>query len=278
MGIPTTGPIKMMGSGTNSIAQEKAGTTGATPSAVQNVSLKGLSVDSITDFQYTGGASVDIAMAGSTPDQQAPHGMREFYGYTHTNLEDFPGLSSWVTYSSRYVSSYGGQQAEGRSSISFQNDTANKRIIITYYGGSDASYNQVYTSYMSYTGYTGNINVQYNGNTPLVLANSGSSSYPPYGWPGNTANNSSAADTQATAIKPMATNYVIPTSGTIQFKWFIKTHTTGSNQFNANSHQSISHRNVTFNINFTSGGTVYSKTSSSRHIELTATKGAQNIQ
>jgi hypothetical protein len=219
-----------------------------------------------------------VITAGNTIDGVAPHGLNEFIGYVHTSLEDFPSLSSWVTFASRYVSSYGGQQAEARASISFQNDTANERIIITYYGGSDAAYNTVYTSYMSYTGYTGNINVQYNGNTPLVLANSGSSSYPPYGWPGNTGNNSSAAYTQATAIKPMATNYVIPTSGTVQFKWFIKTYTSGSNQFNANNHQSISHRNVTFNINFTSGSTVYSKTSSSRHIELTATKGVQNIQ
>ena len=130
---------------------------------------------------------------------------------------------------------------------------------------------------MSYTGYTGNINVQYNSTfSPLVLTNSGSSSYPPYGWPGNTANDSSAAYTTSRSIKPMATNYVIPTSGTVQFKWFIRTHTTGNQ--NTNNTQSAQHRGVNFNINFTSGSTVYSKTSGSKNIELTATKGTQQIQ
>ena len=82
MAIPTTGPIKMGGTGTNSIAQVKAGTDTGTPSAVQNVSLRGLSVDGVNDFQYTGGAAVDIAVSGSSPNQTAPHSMSEFYGYS----------------------------------------------------------------------------------------------------------------------------------------------------------------------------------------------------
>ena len=53
MGIPSSGEIKMGGSGTNSIAQEKAGTTGSSPSAVQNVSLKGLSVDAVSYTHLT---------------------------------------------------------------------------------------------------------------------------------------------------------------------------------------------------------------------------------
>jgi hypothetical protein len=84
MGIPTTGPIRMGGAGTNSIAQVKAGTDTGTPSAVQNVSLRGLSVDGVNDFQYAGGVAVDIAVAGSSPDQTAPHRMSEFRGYVQT--------------------------------------------------------------------------------------------------------------------------------------------------------------------------------------------------
>tara|TARA_R110000744_G_scaffold221327_1_gene340267 strand:+ start:1033 stop:1767 length:735 start_codon:yes stop_codon:yes gene_type:complete len=237
-----------------------------------NTIQTGVSSTSLNTLSTSG-----VITAGNTIDGVAPHGLNEFIGYVHTSLADFPSLSSWVTFASRYVSSYGGQQAEARASISFQNDTSNKRIIITYYGGSDANYNTVYTSYMSYTGYTGNINVQYNSTfSPLVLTNSGSSSYPPYGWPGNTANDSSAAYTTSRSIKPMATNYVIPTSGTVQFKWFIRTHTTGNQ--NTNNTQSAQHRGVNFNINFTSGSTVYSKTSGSKNIELTATKGTQQIQ
>ena len=84
MGIPTTGPIRMGGAGTNSIAQVKAGTDTGIPSAVQNVSLRGLSVDGVNDFQYAGGVAVDIAVAGSSPDQTAPHRMSEFRGYVQT--------------------------------------------------------------------------------------------------------------------------------------------------------------------------------------------------
>jgi hypothetical protein len=84
MAIPNSGPIKMGGTGTNSIAQVKAGTDTGTPSAVQNVSLRGLSVDGVTDFNYTGGANTDIAVAGSSPDQTAPHRMSEFRGYVQT--------------------------------------------------------------------------------------------------------------------------------------------------------------------------------------------------
>lgn len=82
MGIPTTGPIKMGGAGTNSIAQVKAGTDTGTPTAVTNVSLRGLSVDGVTDFND--GTNRDIPVAGSSPNQTAPHAMSEFRGYVQT--------------------------------------------------------------------------------------------------------------------------------------------------------------------------------------------------
>ena len=228
-----------------------------------NTIQTGVSSTSLNTLSTSG-----VITAGNTIDGVAPHGLNEFIGYVHTSLADFPSLSSWVTFASRYVSSYGGQQAEARASISFQNDTSNKRIIITYYGGSDANYNTVYTSYMSYTGYTGNINVQYNGSTPLVNADSGSSSYPPYGWPGNTSN--SGTYTNSGALKAMATNFIIPTAGTVQFKWFIRTNAQGNN---SSGTETVSHSGVAFNINFTSNSTAYSKTSSSKNIELLANKG-----
>ena len=208
-----------------------------------------------------------VITAGNTVDGSAPHGLNEFIGYIHTSLSDFPSLASWDTYNSRYVSgSY--TQAEAFCSISFQNDTGNKRIIITYYGGTNAAFATVYTAYMSYSGYTGNINVQYNGSTPLVNANSGSTSYPPYGWPGNTSN--SGTYTNSGALKAMATNFIIPTAGTVQFKWFIRTNAQGSNSSDI---ETVTHSGVAFNINFTSNGTAYSKTSGSKNIELLANKG-----
>jgi len=208
-----------------------------------------------------------VITAGNTVDGSAPHGLNEFIGYIHTSLSDFPSLASWDTRNSRYVSgAY--LQAEAFCSISFQNDTGNKRIIITYYGGTNGAFATVYTTYMSYSGYTGNINVQYNGSTPLVDANSGSSSYPPYGWPGNTSN--SGTYTNSGALKAMATNFIIPTAGTVQFKWLIRTNAQGSNSSDL---ETVTHSGVTFNINFTTNSTAYSKTSSSKNIELLANKG-----
>ena len=61
------------------IANEKQSTQ--LPAATQNISLKGLSVDGVNDFQFVGGALTDIAVAGSSPDQAAPHRMGEFSGY-----------------------------------------------------------------------------------------------------------------------------------------------------------------------------------------------------
>jgi len=61
------------------IANEKQATQ--LPAAAQNISLKGLSVDGTNDFQFIGGAFTDIVVAGSSPDQSAPHGMGEFNGY-----------------------------------------------------------------------------------------------------------------------------------------------------------------------------------------------------
>ena len=208
-----------------------------------------------------------VITAGNTIDGSAPHGLNEFIGYIHTSLSDFPSLASWDTYSHRYVSG-GYIQAEAFCSISFQNDTAQNRIIITYYGGTNAAFATVYTAYMSYSGYTGNINVQYNGSTPLLNVNSGSTSYPPYGWPGNTSN--SGTYTSSGALKAMATNFVIPTSGTVQFKWLIRTNAQGSN---ATGIETVNHSGVSFNINFTSNSTAYSKTSGSKNIELLANKG-----
>ena len=61
------------------ISQEKQST--ALPAAAQNISLRGLSVDGINDFQYVGGAYTDIA---GSPNQSSPYGLGEFRGYTHT--------------------------------------------------------------------------------------------------------------------------------------------------------------------------------------------------
>ena len=86
MAIPTTGQITMGGTGERSIVQTKSGTTTGTPSAHTEVSLRGLSSDSFNDFRAgpAPAAFVNIPVAGSSPDQSAPHAMSEFRGYVQT--------------------------------------------------------------------------------------------------------------------------------------------------------------------------------------------------
>ena len=74
---PPTPPIKM-----SQIVAEKGATAG---SSAINISLRGLSVNGIPDYQATGSVFlIDIPVAGSSPDQTPPHRMSEFYGYSQT--------------------------------------------------------------------------------------------------------------------------------------------------------------------------------------------------
>ena len=85
MAIPTTGEIRMGGTGIRSIVQTKSGTTSGTPSAHTDVSLRGLSDDNFNDFRagpYPA-AFVNIPVSGSSPDQNTPHAMSEFRGYVN---------------------------------------------------------------------------------------------------------------------------------------------------------------------------------------------------
>jgi len=104
--------IQMGGTGTNSIIQEKSGTTSGTPTAHQNVSLYGLSVDGVNDYQSPGGAYIDIT---GSPNQVAPYKMSEFSGYSQAVPFSWgtPGAVSPTTY-------LGNQDQENRNG----NDTA----------------------------------------------------------------------------------------------------------------------------------------------------------
>ena len=166
MAIPSSGEIKMGGTGTNSIAQVKAGTDTGTPSAVQNVSLRGLSVDGVTDFNYTGGANTDIAVAGSSPDQAAPHAMSEFHGYTQTAMGSFPGLGQGYTSAAMTGSTVSSGFSMVRSHFSAQNfvqcgafgvvgfrhTPSNGYVTIQYYSGTNIALATTYYQKLEYTG------------------------------------------------------------------------------------------------------------------------------
>ena len=146
----TTVPIKMGGTGTNSIAQVKAGTDTGTPSAVQNVSLRGLSVDGVNDFQYTGGAAVDIAVSGSSPDQTAPHAMSEFRGYvqaipTDSNVQNYTGNSA-----AEFVASLAYSGGVGADGITYQlvmrTSTSGSNYVATLYVEETSDSSGIYNS------------------------------------------------------------------------------------------------------------------------------------
>ena len=63
-----------------------------------NTIQTGVSSTSLNTLSTSG-----VITAGNTIDGVAPHGLNEFIGYVHTSLADFPSLSSWITYSSRYI-------------------------------------------------------------------------------------------------------------------------------------------------------------------------------
>lgn len=79
MTLPGSGTIKI-----SEIVAEKGATAG---SSAVNISLKGLSVDGVPDFQA--GSSVLMIDVPGTPDDSAPYGMGEFYGYTQASVNNY---------------------------------------------------------------------------------------------------------------------------------------------------------------------------------------------
>jgi len=76
MALPGSGTISM-----SDIAEEKKGSGLPSGGYWQNISLRGLSVDNVTDFSFYNGDSIITADYPGTPNDATPHGMAEFYGY-----------------------------------------------------------------------------------------------------------------------------------------------------------------------------------------------------
>tara|TARA_R110001592_G_scaffold223041_1_gene478449 strand:- start:117 stop:971 length:855 start_codon:yes stop_codon:yes gene_type:complete len=267
-------------------AHVKIGGTSQTTASLNDSDIRSMADP---DSTYAGSDGINTS-SGSTI------ALGEFRNADHTSIDSFPSIGSWDTYNFSNWSTGNYTQAEAFCSMSFQVDTNHSRVIVTYYGGTNQSAATPYTAYIPYTGHTigtstayGNqIFVKYDGNTPLVDANSGSTSYPPYGWPGNTSNNGpstfnfgSPGDPAGVQVGPtgyhnsdrqknMNTYFLIPHTGTVQFKWLIVTNASGYN----NQQEHIFQSGVNFTVAFRgSNGTIYSTTSSSKTIELWAIKG-----
>lgn len=240
---------------------------------------------SMNDSDVRGMAAPDVTYSGSDGINTANNStiaIGEFRNGEHTSIDSFPSLNNWDTFETAVVGSGTYQQAESFCSMSFTNDTTNNRVILSYYGGTNAGFATVYTSYLNYTGIDHNnvdVFVRYTypstvNNLPNPITSIGTStSYPPYGWPGHSSNTA----TTSTAYhgggyrKVKDTDYKLSTSGTYtQFKWLVRTNAA---QYSTQQ-RSIHHRDVSFQIRFTSDGTLYSSTSSDQFIALEAFKGA----
>lgn len=296
MAIPSSGEIKMGGSGTNSIAQVKAGTDTGTPSAVQNVSLRGLSVDGVTDFNYTGGANTDIAVAGSSPDQTAPHAMSEFHGYVQAAMGSFPAFSQGYTSAAMtgsttgtsfsgyqtHFSNQSGIQVGAFAVVGFRHTPSNGYVTMEFYSGSNASAATVYYQKIPYTGLsnaTWSVKYEYP-NT--------SSAIPTYEQYANetTYDEAKHPATSNGGSRNEGTYYQLSTGGTgnnyfMQFPWIATAEYRNSPQTdNAQARVGLGAfggaggTDVQFTLKATQGGTDYTVTSSSFAIELHAQRGA----
>ena len=141
------------------IANEKQATQ--LPAAAQNISLKGLSVDGTNDFQFIGGAFTDIVVAGSSPDQSAPHGMGEFNGYIQggwgTNTNPTTNLTSIFN---QYQENRDGNDTCVVTSCNMILNTSTKVIAYSFSGTEDSGgrSGNVFTTNTGSISYSGTIN------------------------------------------------------------------------------------------------------------------------
>lgn len=291
MAIPSSGEIKMGGSGTNSIAQVKAGTDTGTPSAVQNVSLRGLSVDGVTDFNYTGGANTDIAVAGSSPDQSAPHAMSEFHGYVQAAMGSFPAFSQGYTSAAMTGSTTGtsfngyqthfsnqtGIQVGAFAVVGFRHTPSNGYVTMEFYSGSNASAATTYYQKIPYTGLsnaTWSVKYEYPNTSSAIQV------YERYGTSETTYDEARHPATSGGGSRNEGTYYQLSTGGTgnsffMQFPWIATAEYRNSPQTdNAQARVGTTPIDVQFTLKATQGGTDYTVTSSSFTIELHAQRGA----
>jgi len=234
---------------------------------------------SMNDADVRGMAAPDTTYAGAdgiSTGNNSTIAIGEFRNGEHTSLDSFFGLSSWDTFNTDSVANNSFGTAQAFCQMAFKNDTANSRIEAVYYGGTTAAMATTYTSYIPYTGFTGNINVKYT-TTGLVFAkvNSGNYTYQPKGWPGNTQNTAISGSmpyTNSRARKVSGTNYLIPTSGYVPFKWFVEGPgwQSGGN-FNS-GFDNVDHT-FSFTVSFVSDSVTYSSTSSSKFVQLYAGRG-----
>lgn len=213
--------------------------------------------------------------------------MGEFRNGEHTSFDSF-SLANWNVFQTATQSAGSWTQAEATAQISFTDDRDNSRVIVSYYAGTNASMNTVYTEYINYTGrpIQNPIRVRYEysttspsygttftGTNPHVnIGTSSSYAYGSYGWPGHSSQSSTAAITSSTHRKLNNTYYNLPVNGSyVPFKYMVRT---DASQYSTQM-RNVMHYGVRWKLSFeTLQYQTISTTSSAYDISLYAFKGA----
>jgi hypothetical protein len=238
----------------------------------------------MNDTDVRGMAAPDATYAGSdglSTGNNTTIAIGEYRNGEHTSLGGFPNIGSWDTFNIDSVANNSFATAQAFCQIAFRNLTASNRIEIVYFGGTQQTTAQTYTTYMNYSGFSGNIQVKYttnpSQNSGAVLSNTNDGDYygQPKGWPGNTQNpaiSGSMPYTNSQARKVSGTNFTIPTSGYVPFKWFVEGPGWTSGGTPNSGADSVTHA-LNFTISFVSDSVTYSSTSTTENVEMYAGRG-----
>jgi len=153
MALPSSGTISM-----SDIAEEKKGSGLPAGGYWENISLRGLSVDSVTDFSYFNGDLLITADYPGTPNSAEPHAMSEFYDYSQFSWGTPGSIFTNATYPfNGYQEDRNGTNTSFVTSCNMVLNTSTKSISFTFtntddQGGFNVNQGSTNTATLSYTG------------------------------------------------------------------------------------------------------------------------------
>ena len=154
MTLPSSGQISM-----SDIAEEKKGSGLPSGGYWQNISLRGLSVDIITDFSYYNGDSIITADYPGTPNSSAPYGMAEFHGYSQFSWGSPTTPSTNVAYIfNKDTENLNENNATAATTVNIRHLVANKRIDFFFINTVDGGPGATHTTDQESVSYTGTLN------------------------------------------------------------------------------------------------------------------------
>jgi len=248
-----------------------------------NVSLKTQS-ESAANTTHTSTISGYTSPGGGLTG--APYGMGEFGGYINLQLDSFPNLSNGYllgnnlqgntgltgfNYRKEHFSQQVNVQVGAFATIGFKHDTANDRILLRFFSGTQQYQALVWEQKIDYVGLgsaTWTCNYEYHNRSVAIATLTQGNGSPAAVWPGTTTGGSLAENTY----------HSIPTSS---YRYFYHRVTANYSNFNDNGEARLGNavifsdqtNDVRFNVKATLNGTDYTATSSSFAVSMIAKRG-----